>query len=550
MITSLSIKNYALIEDIQVDFGNGLTIITGETGAGKSILLGALSLVLGKRADLSSVKNTSKKCIVEATFDIANYSLKSFFDEEDLDYESQSILRREILPSGKSRAFVNDTPVNLSVLSSLGDILVDIHSQHQNLELTDNHFQFQIIDAFADNSELLDTHYVAFDNYKTLKHDLENLIRQKSELIKEQDYNIFLLNELLEAKLDTINLGDIEAEYETLSNVEDIKLGLQEAYQLLNDDQVGILQAIARLKQTVRSLAELSSNYYGVFDRLTGVEIEIDDIYNEIEDAKDRIEADPERLDQLNTTLDTIQDLFKKHGVSSTEELVEIQDQLSSKIDSFEAIDDQIEALEIRNESIKKELTKLSLQLHERRKKALPGLKAQLIELLSDLGMPNAQFKIGLEMGDNYLRNGRDTLSFLFTANKGEDFKSLRKAASGGELSRIMLAIKSVIAKYSQLPTIIFDEIDTGVSGEISNRMAEIMKRMSTSMQVLTITHLPQIAAKGDTHFKVYKSDDSQQTTTHLTKLNSEERIVEIAEMLSGKKISTSAMAHAKQLLN
>ena len=550
MLTSLSIKNYALIEDIQVNFGNGLTIITGETGAGKSILLGALSLILGKRADLSSVKNTTKKCIVEANFDLANYSLKSYFKDQEIDYETHTIIRREILPSGKSRAFINDSPVNLHILSALGERLIDIHSQHQNLELTDNEFQFQIIDAIASNQSLLQSYKQRFETLKETEQRHKNLLERKAVSIKEQDYNIFLLNELEEAQLSTIDFDAIELENATLSNVEEIQEKFQEAFQLINEEQIGALQSLEQLKNIFRQLYELSSEYKDIFERVNGLNLELKDINNEVANAKDDVAADPDRLQQLNLIIDTTNSLFKKHSVHTVEELMELQEILSSKVNSFDALDEQIVVLENKIINIRQELNELAHELHVNRSNGIEPLSIKLTELLQDLGMANAKFKFELKTQDNYFKNGKDELNILFTANKGDEFKQLNKAASGGELSRIMLAIKSVISQYSQLPSIIFDEIDTGVSGEISNKMGDIMKRMSATMQVLAITHLPQIAAMGDTHFKVYKKDDSNTTTTHLIRLNSEERIVEIAEMLSGKKITTSAMAHARQLLN
>jgi len=550
LLTSLSIKNYALIEDIQVNFGNGLTIITGETGAGKSILLGALSLILGKRADLSSVKNTTKKCIVEANFDLANYSLKSYFKDQEIDYETHTIIRREILPSGKSRAFINDSPVNLHILSALGERLIDIHSQHQNLELTDNEFQFQIIDAIASNQSLLQSYKQRFETLKETEQRHKNLLERKAVSIKEQDYNIFLLNELEEAQLSTIDFDAIELENATLSNVEEIQEKFQEAFQLINEEQIGALQSLEQLKNIFRQLYELSSEYKDIFERVNGLNLELKDINNEVANAKDDVAADPDRLQQLNLIIDTTNSLFKKHSVHTVEELMELQEILSSKVNSFDALDEQIVVLENKIINIRQELNELAHELHVNRSNGIEPLSIKLTELLQDLGMANAKFKFELKTQDNYFKNGKDELNILFTANKGDEFKQLNKAASGGELSRIMLAIKSVISQYSQLPSIIFDEIDTGVSGEISNKMGDIMKRMSATMQVLAITHLPQIAAMGDTHFKVYKKDDSNTTTTHLIRLNSEERIVEIAEMLSGKKITTSAMAHARQLLN
>jgi DNA repair protein RecN (Recombination protein N) len=550
LLTSLSIKNYALIDDLHVNFNNGLTIITGETGAGKSILLGGLSLILGKRADSSTVKDSSKKVVIEAVFDIINYNLKHFFKEEDLDFEAETILRREILPSGKSRAFVNDSPVNLDVLSKLGAYLIDIHSQHQTLELTSDSFQFQIIDALADNSSLLVSYRTLLSELKEVSKKLEGLRIEKANAVKEYDYNLFLFNELKDANLISGELSDLEKEHETLNNVEEIKEELINVYQILNDEQVGMLAALSNLKQVLGRLSGISTNYSHLFDRLSSLSIELDDIYAEIENSQDKLEADPERLEEVNTKLSTIHNLLLKHAASNVEELIEIREELSKKVLATETIDNEILAREAQINEIGNDLDTKAKELHSRRVKVIPNLTSQLETILTNLGMQNAKFNISLTQSENYFINGKDELAFLFAANKGGEFKSLKKAASGGELSRIMLAVKSILSKYIQLPSIMFDEIDTGVSGEISNKMAEIMQQMSKSMQVFTITHLPQIAAKGDTHFKVFKSIKEDKTVTEMSKLNADERIVEIAQMLGGKEMSSSAIEHAKQLLN
>jgi len=550
LLTSLSIKNYALIDDLQVSFNNGLTIITGETGAGKSILLGGLSLILGKRVDLTNVKDTSKKCIIEATFDISRYNLKPFFKIEDLDYESETIIRREILPSGKSRAFVNDSPVNLNCLVQLGTALIDIHSQHQTLELASDDFQFQIIDALANNEQYLLDYKLKLKAYKELKKALMVLHQNKADAIKEYDYNVFLLNELETAKLVSGAMETLEEEYELLNNVEAIREGLLSSNQLLSEEQIGILQSLNTLKSSTQKLSGLSSNYTDLYNRVNSVLIELNDVFNDVESAQERIEADPNRLDIVNGQLQSIHSLLLKHAVGTIDELIEVQNTLSGTVIATENIDNEIAKLQGEQDAIILDLDQTAKIIHNQRTQAIPELTSQLESMLSKLGMENAKFDISVHFEQDYLNNGKDALSFLFTANKGGEFKSLKKAASGGELSRIMLAVKSILAKYIQLPSIMFDEIDTGVSGEISNRMATIMQQMSASMQVFTITHLPQIAAKGDTHYKVYKTDVENKTITHLVKLNSEERIVEIAQMLGGKEMSGSAIAHAKQLLN
>ncbi|RMZ50897.1 DNA repair protein RecN [Flavobacteriaceae bacterium PRS1] len=550
MITSLFIKNYALIDHLQVNFSNGLTIITGETGAGKSILLGGLSLILGKRADVSHINDASKKCIIEATFDIANYNLKAMFNAEDLDYESETIIRREILPSGKSRAFVNDSPVNLNTLTILGKHLIDIHSQHQTLELTNNDFQFQIIDALANNQSSLREYKQKLKEYKETKVKLEKLNNIKAEAIKEHDYNTFLLKELEEANLVIGELESLEIEYETLSNVEEIKEGLTLSNQLLSDEQVGVLTTLATLKSSLYTLSELSGVYKELYNRINSTLIELDDLFSDLESAQEKLEVNPNRLEQVNTKLQAIHNLILKHSVADIDELINIQITLSNKVALSENIDEDIELKLKELNTIKKELDNSSKIIHDQREKAIPQLVFQLENILADLGMENAKFDISVKLENEYLSNGKDSLLFLFMANKGGEFKPLKKAVSGGELSRIMLAIKSILSKYIQLPSIMFDEIDSGISGEISNKMATIMLQMSKTLQVFTITHIPQIAAKGDSHFKVYKEDINNKTTTHLQKLNNDERIVEIAQMLGGEKMSGSAIAHAKQLLN
>ena len=549
MLTSLSIKNYALIDYLSVSFNNGLSIITGETGAGKSILLGGLSLVLGKRADLSSVKNKSEKCIIEAVFDIANYDLKQLFLDQDLDYEPQTIIRREILPSGKSRAFVNDTPVNLDALQNLSNHLIDIHSQHETLELTNNHFQFKVIDALAKNGDLLNLYSNKLEEFNSLHKQLVQLKSFQSEAIKEQDYNSFLLNELEEANLVKDELQVLEEEYETLNNVEEIKEKLSYVNQLLNDEQVGILSALTDLKNTIQKLSDYSPKYLELFNRINSSLIELDDVFNEVESLQDQLEADPNKLAQVNSKLQVIHNLFQKHNTDSIEDLLEIKNQLAEKVSITENLDSKIDELEEQISIIKNEAVNTAKEIHSNRQKAIPKLVEQLKEITVKLGIPNAQFKLELNLKEEFFSNGSDELFFLFSANKGADLNTLKKTASGGELSRIMLAIKYILSKHIQLPTIMFDEIDSGVSGEISNMMGEIMQQMSKTMQVFTITHLPQIAAKGDVHFKVFKEDKQDKTLTKLVRLNQDDRIVEIAQMLGGDKITDSAVLHAKSLL-
>jgi len=550
MLTGLTIKNYALIDQLQVNFNDGFTIITGETGAGKSILLGGLSLILGKRADLSSLRNPEKKCIIEASFDISKYKLKNLFKDQDLDYDTQTIIRREILPSGKSRAFVNDSPVNLSNLQALGEHLIDIHSQHETLQLVDDAFQFQVIDALANTEANLEAYNLHLKEHKILQKQLKQLQQFQAEAIKEHDYNSFLLNELVAANLKEGELEVLEEEYELLNNVEAIQLKLEQANALLSEEQAGVLTSLREVKVAFQKLASISNTYQDLLDRVTSSLIDLDDVLVDIERFEDKLDADPNRLEVVNAQLLTLNNLMQKHLVKSIEELIEIREALSKKVEATENADQDIVDKQEEIKALEKLLNTEAKNITDKRNKAIPELKKQLEALLTQLGMPNAQFNISLEASNTFLYNGKDNLNFLFSANKGGQFNVLKKAASGGELSRIMLAIKSILSKYVKLPSIMFDEIDTGVSGEISNKMADIMSQMSTKMQVFSITHLPQIAAKGNTHYKVYKEDVNEVTTTNLVKLNYDERVVELAQMLGGTQLSDSAIAHAKQLLN
>jgi DNA repair protein RecN (Recombination protein N) len=550
MLSSLSIKNYALIDELLVNFNQGFTIITGETGAGKSILLGGLSLILGKRADLSSLKNKEQKCVIEAVFNIENYQLENLFKSEDLDFESQTIIRREILPSGKSRAFVNDTPVNLSALQLLGKHLIDVHSQNQTMQLVDDDFQFQIIDALANNKASLEKYQAQLNGFKQLQKELKVLFNLQAEALKEQDYNTFLLKELTEANLVDGEFETLEEEYETLNNIEEIQEKLTHSHQLLQEEELGILSMLTQLKNTLHKLVNYSNTYEGLYTRVNSSLIDLDDTFAEIEALQENLDADPKRLEVVNAKLQTLHNLMQKHVAENVSELIEIKKVLVEKVSASQNLEESIllKQKEIQEKSIK--LDAVAEKIHQNRKKTIPKLTKELERILNDLGMPNAQFKIEVALVKEYMYNGKDQLSFLFSANKGGQFNELKKAASGGELARIMLAIKSILSNYIQLPTIMFDEIDTGVSGEIANKMADIMQDMSKTMQVFAITHLPQIAAKGHTHFKVYKEDVDEVTTTNLVKLSPDVRIVEIAQMLGGIEVSSSAMAHAKQLLN
>ncbi|WKD87028.1 DNA repair protein RecN [Polaribacter huanghezhanensis] len=550
MLTSLSIQNYALINQLSIDFTDGLSIITGETGAGKSILLGALGLVLGNRADTTILKDTSKKCVVEAHLAISNYNLEDFFNSVDLDYEAQTIIRREILPSGKSRAFVNDTPVNLSVLNELKSKLIDVHSQHQTLELSDTDFQFHMLDALAKNTQKLASYQRGLQQLKVYQKELLKLETQQREANQQYDYNLHLLNELNDANLIVDEQLELEEKLEKLNNVEEIQLNLSEAVHIASADEIGIQTLLNTLENRLLKIAPFSKEYEEISNRITSVKIELDDIVAELEDATELIDSNPNELEKLNDRLQLIYNLQKKHYVNTIPELIGIQEALSVKVDQVENAEGIIHKKQKEIQEVSTKLDEVAMLISSARKKIIPNLKKELEYLLSELGMPEARFSIEVSTSDSFLSNGKDKLSFLFSANKGGSFGELKKVASGGELSRIMLAIKKILSENTQLPTIIFDEIDTGVSGEISNKIAKIMQQMSTQMQVITITHLPQIAAKGNQHYKVFKEDVAGVTTTNLKQLSEDERIVEIAEMLSGKEISDSAITHAKELLN
>lgn len=550
MLTSLSIKNYALIDNLQVDFNQGLTIITGETGAGKSILLGGLSLILGKRADLSALKHKDEKCIIEAVFDVTNYQLENLFKQLDFDFEPQTIIRREILPSGKSRAFVNDSPVNLTGLQVLGNHLIDIHSQHETMQLVNDDFQFRVIDALANNEQCLDQYKKTLTDYKSSQKAYDALLKFQAEALKEQDYNMFLLTELQEANLNVGDLEALEEQYETLNNLEEIKQTFESADYLLNDEQMGAINSLTQLKNNLQRLTKFASKYEDLYNRVGSSIIELNDIFDEINTLQDNLDLDTGQIDEISNRIDQISSLLRKHHVDDVSKLIEIREELSKKVTDTENIDSELLRKEEEVQKALQDLNAISKEIHDKRQSAIPTLTKELEKILNQLGMPNAQFQIALSLSDTFHSNGKDTLQFQFKANKGGHFNDLKKAASGGELSRIMLAIKLILSNYVQLPSIVFDEIDSGVSGEISNKMGDMMLEMSKHMQVFTITHLPQIAAKGHNHYKVFKEDVDQVTQTSLSKLDHDARIVEIAQMLGGEKISNSAIAHAKQLLN
>lgn len=550
MLTELTISNFALIDHLEVNFSKGMTSITGETGAGKSILLGGLALVLGKRADLSTLKDKSKKCFVDATFSISAYHLQEFFDGVDLDYEPITSIRREIVPSGKSRAFINDTPVTRDILQQLGEKLIDIHSQHQTLSLTQEDYQLEVLDALADNEQNLSTYQSLRTAYLNLNHEITQLEAQKDNLEQEQDYNSFLLEELLKAPLTEGIIEQLEDEIQQLSHVEEIELQLSKAIQILDEEQMGIQVQLNEVKTSLNKISSLGEQYQQHNERMESLRIELNDLSSELNRSLEQLEANPSRLEEVNAQYQLLNDLFKKHQVLTIEELQIKRDELDGKLLKTANLEDTLNKLKSQLGKTEQQLAESSQLLSQKRQEVIPDFVDKMAKILTLVGMPNARFQLELLPSDTYLIHGKEQLSFAFSANKGSDFGSLKKVASGGELSRIMLAVKAILSQYKTLPAIIFDEIDTGVSGEVAHKMGEIMQYMGNYMQVMTITHLPQVAAKGAHHFKVFKETHSGSTFTQLRKLSSDQRIEEIAQMLSGEVLTESAMQHAKELLN
>lgn len=550
MLTHLSVQNYALIDKLDVDFSTGLTIITGETGAGKSILLGALGLIAGSRADTQSLQDKTKKCIIEASFLVDSYSLKDFFTENELDYEATSTIRREINPEGKSRAFINDTPVTLNQLKELGERLIDIHSQHQTLSLNGTEFQLSVVDAFAGHDSLLEEYKQDYKNYKALEKQLNDLMEREAQAKKDLDYFQFQFNELEDAGLKAGEQTEMEQELETLNNAEDIKSALSKAAFGLNGGEQNLLSSLNEIRVLLQTMAKFKPEIAELNTRINSTYIELKDISNELETIEQAVVYDPKQIELLNHKLDAIYRLQQKHQVKTIEALIAIKDELSNKLLDFSSMEAEIDKLKSALDKLNKTLATKANSLSEKRKKVIPKIEKEIASLLQSLSMPNAQLKVEQTATGTYTINGTDKINFLFSANKGSDFKELNKVASGGELSRLMLSIKSLIAKLTALPTIIFDEIDTGVSGDVADKVGIIMNTMAANMQVITITHLPQIASKGSSHLFVYKEDKNNKTFSNIKKLNAEERIQEIAKMLSTGTPTAAAISNAKELLN
>ncbi len=552
MLTSLAVKNYALIDELQLQFGKKLNIITGETGAGKSILLGALGLLLGQRADSNSLLDKTKKCIVEGEFDSKNKFIDEFFSSNELDPESRIIIRREISKEGKSRAFINDTPVSISQLKELGNLLVDIHSQHETLLLNKSGFQLSVVDSFAGIDTELTDYQQKFSDYKKLLIQLNELKADEAKSKSEQDYITFQFNELEEAALETGETKEkLDEELKTLSHSEEIRVGLSKLDEVISGGETDLLTSISSAVQIVQQLSKYNSKLEVVAERLKSVQIELKDISQESTSISDEVQLDPQRLEIVNDRLNILNRLEQKHRVNSTQELIALKNEFEKKLENINSMDERIEGLEKEKEKLFATLLMKADKISASRSKVIPGIETKVKKMLSELGMPNAILKIEQEsLGNNELNlTGKDSIRFLFSANKGVAYSEISKVASGGELSRLMLCLKAIVAKLIDLPTVVFDEIDTGVSGETAYKIGNVMNDLSASLQLLAITHLPQIASRGDVHFFVYKEVIGKRTFTKVSRLSAEERIVEVARMLSGDKPTAIAMQNAKELL-
>ena len=550
MLKEIKINNYALIDSIEMSFKPGMTSITGETGAGKSILLGGLSLVLGSRVDNSKIINKNIKCFVEAIFDTTEYDLKSFFELNSLDYERETILRREVIPSGKSRAFINDTPVNLDVLSKLGNTLIDIHSQNNNLSLLDNNFKYMILDSLANNEKLVLDYKNEYNDLKEIEKEIEKIEQNKLNLDEQSDYNKYLLKEFEGLNLEDIDIDELKDQVKELDNLEETLTISVNVINEINNDEIGINDKLSLYIKEINKISENSSKLESFRKKFIEIKNDLTDLTSDYESYIENLESKDTKSNILKESLDLIYSLQNKHRVNSIDELIEIKNDLLKKIDDHKNFDNIISKLSLKREGIIKSLYTIANKLHNGREKAIPVFTEKMNNNFSDLGMENSKIKIDITKSKELLNNGNSLIDLLFKSNKGTSFNELKNIASGGEISRIMLSIKSILSKYRKLSAIIFDEIDTGVSGIVSSKVANLMYNMSKNMQVLTITHIPQVASKGDSHFKVFKHEDESRTVTNIKLLNKSDRVDEIAEMLSGKKLNKSAKELANQLLN
>ncbi len=549
MLQKLSITNYTLLRSAEIDFGEGFTAITGETGAGKSILLGALSLILGRRADPSVLMDKSKKCVVEGTFAIGKLALEGFFEENDLDYEEQTLLRREINPAGKSRAFVNDTPVNLNVLRTLGERLVDIHSQHQTLLLNQGDFQLALFDAFVNQPVLQQNYTALYRRFKESEKRLTKLREQNAQARRDEDYFRFQLDELEAAGLDADEMTALEEQSKLLAHAVEIKTATDMAVSLLKEEDISVLEQLGRLKEAFSRLAGFHSDIRSFSDRLQSSYIELADLASEIESFASLNEFDPAALQQVEERLNTIYSLQQKHHAADVEALIALREEYRHKLANITGLEEEEKNEKAQLATLRKELEETAAKLRLAREKKIPAFEKEVTALLRQLGMKEAQFRVKIVPMETFGPSGKEALTFYFTANKGGEPLPIAKTASGGELSRLMLALKSLIHQAGVLPTIVFDEIDAGVSGEIAGRLGAILQKMSQRIQVITITHLPQIAARADHHFKVFKHTEGGQTVSEITPLNKTARLEEIAKMLSDEKITDASRAAAAELL-
>ena len=550
MLRSLYIQNYALIEKLDIDFGSGFSVITGETGAGKSIILGAIGLLLGQRADVKSIRRGAAKCVIEAHFEIAGYGMQPFFEENELEYEDECILRREVYASGKSRAFINDTPASLVQMKELGEQLIDVHSQHQNLLLNKEGFQLNVLDILAHDEEELAAYQSLHRECKLAQRDLENLIALAGQNKADEDYIRFQLEQLEDAHLTAGEQEELEREADTLSHAEEIKAGLFRAGQVMNSDEGGLLSALKECLNTMSGLQKVYPSAGELAERLESSYIELKDISQEISGKEEEVEFNPARLEEVNDRLNLVYTLQQKHRVSTVDELLALADDYAAKLSNITSSDEQIEELKSRSEALYNKVKKQAAVLTELRTAAAREVEKQMAARLIPLGMPNVRFRVEIGTRKEPGAHGADTVGFLFSANKNGALQNISSVASGGEIARVMLSVKAMIAGAVKLPTIVFDEIDTGVSGEIADRMADIMQEMGDSdRQVISITHLPQIAARGRAHYKVYKQDNETETNSHIRRLTDEERVEEIAHMLSGATLTEAALNNAKALL-
>ena len=550
MLRSLYIQNYALIEKLDIDFGSGFSVITGETGAGKSIILGAIGLLLGQRADVKSIRQGAAKCVIEARFEIAGYGMRPFFEENELEYEDECILRREVYASGKSRAFINDTPASLVQMKELGEQLIDVHSQHQNLLLNKEGFRLNVLDILAHDEEELNNYQSLHREWKQVQQDLEDLIVLAEQNKADEDYIRFQLEQLEDAQLAAGEQEELEQEADTLSHAEEIKAGLFRAGQVMNSDEGGLLSALKECLNTMLGLQKVYPSAGELAERLESSYIELKDISQEVSGKEEEIEFNPVRLEEVNDRLNLIYTLQQKHRVTTVDELLALADDYAAKLANITSSDEQIEELKVRSEALYSKVKKQAAVLTKLRTAAAREVEKQMAARLIPLGMPNVRFRVEIGARKEPGVHGADTVNFLFSANKNGALQSISSVASGGEIARVMLSVKAMIAGAVKLPTIVFDEIDTGVSGEIADRMADIMQEMGDSdRQVISITHLPQIAARGRAHYKVYKQDNETETNSHIRRLADEERIEEIAHMLSGATLTDAALNNAKALL-